>query len=117
MKGHDMARDRVRRTAMLGAVIMGMAALIVGAGATAYSTGSGHGMAVAGERLPDLDQETPTELGVREVVSEGRRSYRLGFHSAIRNIGDGPLIIDARRSVTEASAAMTADQLIDAEAG
>ena len=112
-----MGRARVRRTAMLGVAITGMAGLIVGAGATAHSTGPGHGKAAVGERLPDLDQETPTELGVREAVAGGRRSYLLGFHSAIRNIGEGPLMIDARRPVTEASAAMSADQLIDTKAG
>ena len=84
-----MRRARVRRTAMLGVVITGMAALIVGAGATAHSTGPGHGKAVAGERLPDLDQETPTQLGVREEVAGGRRGYLLGFRSAIRNIATG----------------------------
>ena len=111
-----MGRVRVRRTAMLGVVITGMAALIVGSGATAHSTGHGHGRAVAGGRLPDLDQETPTQLGVREDSSGGRRSFLLGFRSAIRNIGDGPLIIDGHRPDVDTST-MVADQVVEHAGG
>jgi lysyl oxidase len=44
--------------------------------------------------LPDLDQETPSGLILTRTRAEG---WRLGFRSAVRNVGDGPLIIDGRR--------------------
>ena len=47
--------------------------------------------------LPDLDQEMPTELILTKAGKHGHTSWRLGFRSAVRNIGDGPLIIDGRR--------------------
>ena len=59
-------------------------------------------------RLPDLDQETPSQL---EVTSDGT-SYRLGFGSAVRNIGSGPLIIDGKRA-TVLEPTMSADQVIE----
>jgi hypothetical protein len=64
------------------------------------------------ERLPDLDQETPTELQVQNVFVGGRRSYRLGFRSAVRNIGDGPLVVVGSRPDT-AHQYMTVDQLVE----
>jgi hypothetical protein len=52
------------------------------------------GDAPAGDPLlPDLDQEMSTSL---EITQAGKQ-WRLGFRSAVRNIGDGPLIIDGRR--------------------
>jgi glucose/arabinose dehydrogenase len=60
-----------------------------------------------GALLPDLDQEMPTQL----VITRARDTWRLGFRSAVRNIGDGPLIIEgARPTVGERS--MRADQVI-----
>ena len=53
--------------------------------------------AAGSERLPDLDQETPGGLTVTAMVSRGRSVYVLGFRSAVRNVGDGPLIIEAHR--------------------
>lgn len=44
-------------------------------------------------RLPDLDQEPPSEL----VITRAKGEYRLGFRSAVRNIGAGPLIITGSR--------------------
>jgi aldose sugar dehydrogenase len=64
------------------------------------------------ERLPDLDQETPTELQVQNVFVGGRRGYRLGFRSAVRNIGDGPLIVVGSRP-DAAHPYMTVDQLVE----
>jgi glucose/arabinose dehydrogenase len=104
-----------RPVAVLGAAAVVVAALVVGVVAVAQLTDSDK--RVAGGRLPDLDQETPSQLKVREQISGGHRSYWLGFRSAIRNIGDGPLIIDGHRSDTRTSATMTADQLIDTKAG
>ena len=64
----------------------------------------------APELLPDLDQEMPTQLMITRAGTRSHPRWRLGFRSAVRNIGDGPLIIDGsrRRSVTK----MDADQAI-----
>ena len=56
--------------------------------------------------LPDLDQETPTGL----VLTKARSGWRLGFDSAVRNIGDGPLIIDGERPTSMET--MTAEQVV-----
>jgi glucose/arabinose dehydrogenase len=66
-------------------------------------------------RLPDLDQEAPSQLDVA-VVGEGKRpDYRLGFRSAVRNIGAGPFIIDGNRP--KGTPTMIGDQLIDTDGG
>jgi len=68
--------------------------------------------ATATERLPDLEQEVPTGL---EITRHARRPHwRLGFRSAVRNVGDGPLIISGRRPVP-AVETMVADQVIERE--
>jgi serine protease len=66
--------------------------------------------ATAPALLPDLDQEIPSQLQV--AASRTRRgSYVLGFQSAVRNTGDGPLVIRGRRR-WPAIPEMTADQVI-----
>jgi hypothetical protein len=57
--------------------------------------------------LPDLDQETPSGL----VLTKARTGWRLGFDSAVRNIGAGPLIIDGKRPAPGAQM-MSADQVL-----
>ena len=57
--------------------------------------------------LPDLDQAVPSDL---QVVPEGNE-WHLGFDSAVDNVGEGPLVVDARRSSTRESR-MRADQLV-----
>ena len=99
-----------RRAAAIGAVGLALTALVTVGAATFPWTGAAE--ARAGERLPDLDQETPSQLEIRERVSEGRRSYLLGFRSAVRNIGDGPLIVTGHRPDTSTHD-MTVDQIID----
>jgi glucose/arabinose dehydrogenase len=64
-------------------------------------------------RLPDLDQETPTDLDVRHQIRNGRNSYLLGFRSAIRNIGDGPMILEGHRPLPGSQPMMIADQVVD----
>jgi hypothetical protein len=59
-----------------------------------------------GPRLPDLDQETPRDL----EVTRGREGWRLGFWSATRNVGTGPLVIVGSRPGR--AARMRADQLV-----
>ena len=55
--------------------------------------------------LPDLDQETPSGL----VLTKARSGWRLGFDSAVRNVGAGPLIIDGERPTSMET--MTAEQV------
>jgi hypothetical protein len=57
--------------------------------------------------LPDLDQETPSGL----LLTTGRDGWRLGFDSAVRNVGAGPLIIDGYR-MSAAEGTMHADQML-----
>jgi hypothetical protein len=62
--------------------------------------------------LPDLDQELPSELDVRRAVVDGRSVYVLGFRSAVRNIGAGPLIVHGARP-DAGTRTMTVDQLVN----
>jgi len=61
--------------------------------------------------LPDLDQEAPSELVITEASRSSRATWRLGFRSAVRNVGDGPLIIDGRRP-DPGERLMSADQVV-----
>jgi hypothetical protein len=61
----------------------------------------------APELLPDLDQQTPNQL----LVARDGRHWLLGFQSAVRNVGTGPLLIDGHRR-SRTTPFMTADQLI-----
>ena len=89
----------------VGAVVLCAAALPASQGGAARVTPD------AGS-LPDLDQELPWDLQVTASRSRERPEYRLGFGSAVRNIGDGPLIISGRRARAGITT-MTADQLIE----
>jgi hypothetical protein len=63
--------------------------------------------------LPDLDQQAPSRL----EIQAGRRSrYALGFRSAVRNVGDGPLIVVGSRPDRRTNK-MQADQLIETANG
>jgi hypothetical protein len=73
---------------------------------------SSSGAATSRDLLPDLDQETPTQLDIRTAVADGRPVYVLGFRSAIRNIGDGPLIVNGSRPDGRTQT-MTVDQLVE----
>jgi hypothetical protein len=64
------------------------------------------------EQLPDLEQELPSELDVRLDRSSSQPSYRLGFRSAVRNVGAGPLIIQGTRADRTVSRMMV-DQIIE----
>jgi Lysyl oxidase len=90
--------------ALLAAAVIAVAAVLVSAAADAGSAGRA--------RLPDLDQELPTRL----VVAQSGDEYRLGFRSAVRNIGAGPLIIDGHRPDAGTST-MVADQIVEREGG
>ena len=87
------------------ALALAAAALVV--------TGRVSASAAGAERLPDLDQATPTDLVITRSGPRTRPPvYVLGFRSAVRNVGDGPLVIDGHRSRADA-ATMVADQLIE----
>jgi hypothetical protein len=63
------------------------------------------------ELLPDLDQEAPTGLTVSRGPTGATDRYFLGFGSAVRNVGDGPLVIDGHRR-SRRQPTMVADQLV-----
>jgi hypothetical protein len=95
---------------LLVATALAVAALVAGVGTTVQAIEPHRAELV--ERLPDLDQETPAELEVKVLDSHAGPSYRLGFRSAVRNVGAGPLIVYGSRPNTE-TPFMTVDQLID----
>ena len=91
-----MTNNPVAPLAVVGAAALLAAAVIAGARATVPEADPPEAAAAA-ERLPDLDQETPSLLQVKAFASAGRTTYRLGFRSAVRNIGDGPLEVVGTR--------------------
>jgi Lysyl oxidase len=68
------------------------------------------------ERLPDLDQQTPSDLLIAHTGDRARGRWLLGFQSAVRNIGDGPLVISGRRA-SRRSPTMRTQQLISRSVG
>jgi hypothetical protein len=88
------------------------AAIVLGAAGLVAVANEPRQAGPGSERLPDLDQEAPSELEVTSVVARGRPSYRLGFRSAASNVGAGPLIVSGERRRI-ATPEMTTDQLIE----
>jgi serine protease len=97
----------MRALGIRGALGVATAAVVLVAGGSANA-----GTSAVREQLPDLDQETPYGLNV--TAAAGR--YWLGFGSAVRNVGRGPLLIDGYRPDT-VSPTMTADQTIERDDG
>jgi hypothetical protein len=97
---------------MLSAVllirVLPVAAAIVLSAATLATAERPSGAA----RLPDLVQEVPSELEITAIGPPAQQVYRLGFRSAVSNIGRGPLVISGRRASADV-ATMTADQVVD----
>ncbi|MDX6408341.1 MAG: hypothetical protein QOE13_1412 [Gaiellaceae bacterium] len=89
-----------------------LAAGVLLGGGTQISGRAAGAATPAGDRLPDLDQEAPFQVGVTVAGSGSERQYVLGFGSAVRNIGNGPLILDGHRPDTS-TPSMTADQVIE----
>jgi hypothetical protein len=87
-----------RSLAIVGALTVVVAAVVVGMGAVAQTSGSHE--ARSRDRLPDLVQEVPSELALQVGVVDGRTTYRLGFRSAVANVGAGPLIVAGARRDT-----------------
>lgn len=100
--------------AIAGLFATGLAALIglgveLGKSAVRSSAApAGSSAPTAAELPPDLDQEAPSKLIVTEVTRAGRRIVRLGFASAVTNVGTGPLVVHGRRPVGRGP--MRADQ-------
>ena len=86
------------------AALVAVAALVASVSAVAHATA---GAPVAGELLPDLDQETPNQL----LIAHAEHHWLLGFQSAVRNVGAGPLLINGHRS-SRATPFMEADQQV-----
>ena len=61
--------------------------------------------------LPDLDQEPPTGLTITRAGTPARATWRLGFRSAVSNVGEGPLILEGRRP-SRVERTMRADQVM-----
>jgi hypothetical protein len=78
---------------------------------TGTATGQ-DGTAAPGQLLPDLDQQTPNGLTIARAGSGRSARYWLGFQSAVRNIGDGPLNLAGQRASAK-TPSMTVQQLID----
>jgi hypothetical protein len=89
-----------------------LCAAVAGIGAAPVVASAQEGVA---SRLPDLDQEAPSGLEITVGGTRGRRVYRLGFRSAVSNVGDGPLVIDGHRD--GAARTMVADQVIARDDG
>ena len=100
-----MSVDRTRLACLLVGVALALV-VVVAAAAAAPRTPSG-----PVELLPDLEQELPTDLQVIRAGAATAPSYRLGFRSAVGNVGDGPLIVRGHRDASTPT--MTADQVIE----
>jgi hypothetical protein len=105
-RSSSTAERLLRLVPAVGAVALCAAAVAV----TAPDDTSG--ITTDSARLPDLDQELPWGLQVTATGPSTAREHRLGFASAVRNIGDGPLIVSGRRRWA-AIPTMTADQLVE----
>jgi hypothetical protein len=86
-------------------------ALVLCAGALAAFGGSEPPGATQDGQLPDLSQELPSDLSVARAPEGARPGFRLGFDSAVSNVGTGPLIIVAERP-DPGHAQMVAAQLV-----
>jgi hypothetical protein len=83
-----------------------LATLLLAAAASALPRGD----ADAPQLLPDLEQEPPSQL----IVTRAKGTYRLGFRSAVRNVGAGPLVIIGHRGDRSVDT-MVADQGVTRE--
>jgi hypothetical protein len=84
--------------------LLAVAAVGASVAAVAHATA---GAPAAAELLPDLDQETPNQL----LIAHVGHHWLLGFQSAVRNVGAGPLLVNGRRS-SRATPFMQAEQQV-----
>ena len=101
-----MPRSPVKRALIRLLPALGAIVLLVPA-AVGVSQAQRQGPAL----LPDLDQEPPTGLVITRAPAAARATWRLGFRSAVSNVGDGPLILEGRRP-SRVAPTMRADQVI-----
>jgi hypothetical protein len=94
--------------ALFTAVVVTITAALVSSSADAGDAGR--------PRLPDLRQELPSSLVVQQAGPADAPDYRLGFRSAVSNVGEGPLIIDGHRRGVDRDT-MIADQIVDRDHG
>jgi Lysyl oxidase len=100
----------MRRLLLLRVVPVVLALALAGA---ALALADRSNVAAAGSaNLPDLEQATPSKIVITRHGPRRRPFYRLGFRSAVSNIGDGPLVIAASRPGLETDT-MVADQLVE----
>src|SRR4051812_5869591 len=72
--------------------------------------------ALAGDLLPDLDQETPRNLQVTTDQTGAIPRFHLGFESAVDNRGSGPLVIAGHRD-SQDQPEMVVDQTVQQSDG
>jgi Lysyl oxidase len=109
-----LARNSSTADRVLVRLVPAVGGIALCAAALAAAPGDTSGITLDSAQLPDLDQELPWDLQVTSTGPSTAPGYRLGFASAVRNIGDGPLIVSGRRRWA-AIPAMTADQLVESE--
>jgi hypothetical protein len=105
------ARNSPTAERPVGRLVPAVGAIAVCAAALAAFAGDTPGITPDSVQLPDLDQELPWDLQVTSTGPSTALEHRLGFASAVSNVGDGPLIVSGRRERTADT--MTADQLIE----
>jgi len=106
-----MAMRRLGISAV-GLALIGVTA--VGPGGGSNAAGEGLPARTGAEAplvLPDLVQRVPLDIGVEAVGPTSNRRFRLGFISAVANLGSGPLIVRGHRPAG-VEGQMTADQLV-----
>lgn len=85
--------------------------MLIGAAGSSPAPGAGPTLV-----LPDLEQASPGQIQGAAVAGAKGPRFRLGFASAVDNVGAGPLLIVARRgSRTEST--MTATQVVQRSDG
>jgi hypothetical protein len=95
---------------------MAAIAILLAGALSAAGLGAGPATASQADLLPDLDQEAPAGLALARSAGHGSARWVLGFRSAVRNVGRGPLIVHGHRR-GHADRWMTADQEIRGAAG
>jgi hypothetical protein len=101
----------VRRSRRWIAIAAGAAvAAALGVAFLAVSLGRGSSAPTV-DRLPDLRQKSPFDLSGKTVRTRTGTRFRLGFASAVDNVGAGPLVVVGRRKGGPGGA-MVATQLV-----
>jgi hypothetical protein len=89
---------------------------VLAAAALAAFGGSAPRSAIVEGQLPDLAQELPSDISVARASGGFWPRFRLGFDSAVSNVGTGPLMISAGRP-GRGTAQMVGTQLVSRPGG